>query len=93
MSNCVSPDKAVYVVCKDPCPIPLTMSVDVMEALDTGAPLAGPSVVESSGNSDNPEGVRVWLLKIRLILSGGERRRVTSSATRVTSCSTKSGGR
>ena len=80
-------------MCKDPCIILTTMSADVMEALDTGAALAGPGVVESSGNSDNAEGVGVWLMKMGLILSGGERLRVTSSATRVTTCCTKSGGR
>ena len=80
-------------MCKDPCIIPPTIPVVVIEALGTGAALTGPGVVESSGNSDNALGIGVWLMEMDLGSSGGERCRVTSSATRVTSCFNKSRGR
>lgn len=55
--------------------------------------LTGPGEVESSRNSENALGIGVWLMEMDLGSSGGERRRVTSSATRFTSCFDKSGGR
>lgn len=75
------------------CIIAPTIPVVVIDAPGTGATLTGPGEVESSGNSENALGIRVWLMEMDLGSSGGERRRVTSSATRFTSCFDKSGGR
>lgn len=59
----------------------------------TGAPLAGGGGVETSGTSDKALGLEVLLIGVVLVSSGGERRRVTSSATRATNCSNSPGER
>ena len=59
----------------------------------TGTALAGVGGVETNGISDNALGREVLLTGVLLGSSGGERRRVTSSATRDTNCSnTPAGG-
>ena len=50
----------------------------------TGTPLVGGGGVETSGTSDNALGLEVLLIAVVLVSLGGERRRVTSSATRAT---------
>ena len=50
----------------------------------TGKPLVGGGGVETSGTSDNALGLEVLLIAVVLVSLGGERRRVTSSATRAT---------
>ena len=50
----------------------------------TGTALAGAGEVETSGTSDNALGTEVLPMGVVLVSSGGERRRVTSSASHAT---------
>ena len=81
------PDNEACVVFKDPstkAPAILGVAADVT---GTGTPLSGGGGLETSGISDNALGLDVLFIVVVLVSLVGERRRVTSSATRVTNSS------
>ena len=74
-------------VLKDPC------TLAAADVPGTRTALAGVGGVETNSISGNALGREVLFTGVLLGSSGGERRRVTSSATRNTNCSNTPGGR
>ena len=84
MGTCDSPDNDVCVVLKHPSTVAPAIPGVATDVSGTGTPLAGGGGVETSSTFDNGLGLEVLLIGVVLVSSGGERRRVTSSATRAT---------
>ena len=84
VGTCDSPDNDACVVLKDPSTTAPAIPGGETDVAGTGTPLAGGGEVETSGTSDKALGLEVLLIGVLLGPSRGERRRVTSSATRVT---------
>ena len=84
VGTCDSPDNDDCVVLKDPSTMASAIPGVATDVPGTGTPLAGGGGVETSSTSDNALGLEVLLIGVVLVLLGGERWRVTSSATRAT---------
>ena len=84
VGNCDSPNNDACVVLKDPSTTAPAIPGGETDVTGTGAPLAGRGGVELSGTSDKALGLEVLFIGVGLVPSRGERRRVTSSATRAT---------
>ena len=93
VGTCDSPDNDDCVVLKDPSTMASAIPGVATDVPGTGTPLAGGGGAETSGTSDNALGLEVLLIEVVLVVLGGERRRVTSSATRATNWSNVPGER
>lgn len=79
-----SPDNDACVVLKEPSTMAPAIPGVSTDVPGTGTQLAGGGGVETSGTSDKALDPEVLPTGVLLVSTGGESRRVTSSATRVT---------
>ena len=92
VGTCDSPDNEACVVFKGPSTKAPAIPVVAADVPGTATPLSGGGGLETSGISDKSLGLDVFI-GVVLVSLVGERRRVTSSATRVTNSSNIPGER